>query len=252
MIRLSLIGRSGLVNSADSPAHELRHEAKEAAQAAIEAASIELEKCQIVEADWQKRVSRALAAAYLLEEDPRWQSGFDGDAQLWRQAREVVLAAVNENGRFLDVGCATGHLMECLSSWALEKGIHLEMYGLELDPDLAAVARRRLPGWADRIFEGNVIDWHAPRRFRYVRTGLEYVPPGRESFLVERLLQDVVEPNGRLIVGPLGPDGLQPAVAVMASAGQAQPRVHEATDRNGKTRYVLCVEKTWAGSAATA
>src|SRR5205823_920249 len=52
-----------------------------------------------------------------------------------------------------------------------------------------------------RILTGNTIDWVAPRRFDYVRTGLEYVPPQRQRELVARLLQDVVAPGGRLIIG---------------------------------------------------
>ena len=62
------------------------------------------------------------------------------------------------------------------------------MYGLELSPELAVAARRRLPAWADCIFGGNVIDWSSPRRLTYVRTGLEYVPPARRPFLITRLL----------------------------------------------------------------
>jgi hypothetical protein len=57
-----------------------------------------------------------------------------------------------------------------------------------------------LPHWADRIFVGNAITWAPPRRFDFVRTGLEYVPPRRQRDLVARLLGDVVAPGGRLII----------------------------------------------------
>jgi hypothetical protein len=40
-----------------------------------------------------------------------------------------------------------------------------------------------------------------PRRFDYVRTGLEYVPQRRQQDLVCHLLEHVVAPGGRLIVG---------------------------------------------------
>src|ERR671933_2213747 len=144
---------------------EARRRAKAEARAAIDAASLELGRGVIDEAAWQRRVTDALAASYLREEDPRWQSGFDGDPELWRQARELVLDAVSGDGTFLDVGCATGHLMECLAAWALERGRLLSVYGLELSHDLATAARRRLPAWGDRVFEGNAIDWTPPRRF---------------------------------------------------------------------------------------
>ena len=209
----------------------------------IDAASLALERGTIDESAWHAQVTGALASAYLIDDDPRWQSGFDGDAELWREARELVLDAVGADGAFLDIGCTNGHLMECLATWAQERGQHLSMYGLELNRDLASAARRRLSAWADRIFEGNVVDWEPPRRFSYVRTGLEYVPLERRSFLVARLVRDVVEPGGRLIVGPVNDRDLEGAVAAFADAGLADPVVKGATDRNAKTRYVLWIAK---------
>ena len=95
--------------------------------------------------------------------------------------------------------------METLVAWCRERGHTIEPYGLDISPELADLARRRLPHWADRIFTGNAMDWLPPegsaRRFDFVRTGLEYVPPQRQRDLVERLLQDVVAPGGRLIIG---------------------------------------------------
>jgi hypothetical protein len=40
-----------------------------------------------------------------------------------------------------------------------------------------------------------------PRRFDFVRTGLDYAPPTRRRELVEHLLKNVVSPGGCLIVG---------------------------------------------------
>jgi hypothetical protein len=180
--------------------HEARDRAKAEARAAIDAATSELAHGSLSETRWQQRVGHALAAAYLGDNDPRWQSGFDGDATLWREARELVLDAIPSNGTLLDVGCATGHLMECLHEWAGERGLEVTPFGLEINDDLADAARRRLPEWADRIYTGNVSDWIPPRRFTYIRTGLEYVPSGGESSLIERLMRDVVEPGGRVIV----------------------------------------------------
>ncbi|MGH7714291.1 MAG: class I SAM-dependent methyltransferase [Gemmatimonadaceae bacterium] len=193
----------------------------------------------INEASWQHRVTAALAAAYLQDDDPRWQSGFDGDSGLWREARELILDVVDRDGSFLDVGCATGHLIECLAAWSRARGRHLLLYGLELNRDLLLAAQRRLPDMADRIFEGNAVDWAPSHGFTFVRTGLEYVPPSRESFLVTRLLRDLVEPGGRLIIGPVSdPD---PALAAVATAGVEAAATHVAVDRNGKRRYILSV-----------
>lgn len=214
---------------------------KASTHSAIDAASRELERGVIADAEWQRRVSAALATAYLREDDPRWQSGFDGDAQLWREARELVLDAVAGDGSLLDVGCANGHLMESLAAWARERGLDLSIYGLEINRDLAETARRRLPELADRIFTGNASDWIPPRRFTYVRTGLEYAPPGREGSLVTHLLSYVVEIGGRLIVGPISESNLAETFAAFVEAGVREPSVVSTTDHNGKTRYVLWV-----------
>jgi hypothetical protein len=108
---------------------------------------------------------------------------------------------VDAPGDFLDVGCANGYLMESLARWSGAGPSPLEPYGLELSSELADLARRRLPHWADRIWTGNALGWTHPagRRFDYVRTGLEYVPPGRGPALVAHLLERVV--RRRLIIG---------------------------------------------------
>ncbi len=99
-----------------------RERAKRDAQAAIDDATRDLERGAIGADAWSRRVTGALADAYLGDDDPRWQSGFDGDAALWREARELALGAVPRGGTLLDVGAATGHLMECLTTWAPNAG----------------------------------------------------------------------------------------------------------------------------------
>jgi len=96
---------------------------------------------------------------------------------------------------------------------------------------------------ADSIYTGNASSWIPPHRFTYVRTGLEYVPAGREAALVARLLCDVVEPDGRLIAGPVAGDELQATLGAFAAARVHGPQVVSATDRHGKTRYAV-----WAGN----
>jgi SAM-dependent methyltransferase len=173
------------------------------------------------------------------DDDPRWQSGFDGDPDLWREARAFILDAVPTGGSFLDVGCANGYLLECIAAWAAERGLELSLHGLELSPDLAEAARRRLPAMSDRIYTGNASDWMPARRFTYARTGLEYVPAGREPALVARLLRDVIEPGGRLIAGPVTRDQLDATLGAFRVAGVRDPQVVSAADRDGKTRYAV-------------
>jgi hypothetical protein len=75
--------------------------------------------------------------------------------------------------------------MESVVRWSEQA---VEPYGLEIAPELAELARRGLPEWADRISVGNALHSLPQRRFEFVRTGLEYVPARRRRELVERLL----------------------------------------------------------------
>ena len=98
------------------------------------------------------------------------------------------------------------------------RGRRVEPYGLDISPELADLARSRLPAWAERIHTGNVLTWPPPRTFDFVRTGLEYVPPRRRRDLVRRLLDEFVAEGGRLIIGTYhgesdGPDSLEQELA---------------------------------------
>ena len=167
----------------------------------LERLEVALAAGEIDEAQWYREVAAVIVTAYLAGDNPRAQSGYSGDDAAWTIARSLIAEAVDRDGSFLDIGCASGYLLESLVRWCWERGQVIEPYGLEIAPELADLARRRLPGWAERIFVGNAIDWAPPRRFDFVRTGLEYVPRERQRELVQRLLRDVVAPRGRLIIG---------------------------------------------------
>lgn len=153
------------------------------------------------DADWYRDSCARLTVAYLSAENPRAQSGHSGDQEHWTQARSLIADAVDHNGAFLDVGCANGFLLECLAAWVTAKGHCIEPYGLDFSAELIALARQRLPQWQDRLFIGNAINWDPPRRYDFVRTHLEYVPQKRQVCLIRRLLDHVVIPGGRLIIG---------------------------------------------------
>jgi SAM-dependent methyltransferase len=144
-----------------------------------------LERGEIDEDGWHDEMQAIIVPAYLAAETPWEQSGKSGDEAGWEYARSLIADAIDRGGTFLDVGCANGFLMECLPRWTPH---HVEPYGLDISRELAELARSRLPAWADRIFVGNAIDWEPPRRFTFVRTGLEYVPHPRRPRLVARLL----------------------------------------------------------------
>ena len=144
-----------------------------------------LDRGELDEDGWHEEVGALLVPAYLAAATPWEQSGKSGTADDWEYARSHIADAIDWDGSFLDVGCASGYLMECLPRWTTHD---VEPYGLDIAPALADLARRRLPAWADRIWVGNALTWDPPRRFTYVRTGLDYVPPHRRPALVRRLL----------------------------------------------------------------
>jgi SAM-dependent methyltransferase len=156
-----------------------------------------LERGEIDDNAWFAGMAEVFETAYLEGENPRAQSGFGGNEARWEVARRPIADVIDRDGTFLDVGCASGHLLESVVKWSDHP---VEPYGLELSPGLAELARRQLPQWADRIFVGNALTWEPPRRFDFVRTELVYVPEPRRHEFVGRLLDRVVAPGGRLIL----------------------------------------------------
>ena len=138
---------------------------------------------------------------YLGGANPRAQSGFGGDERRWELARRPIADAIDRDGSLLDIGCASGYLLESVVRWSSRP---IEPYGLDFAPRLVELARERLPQWADRISLGEALAWHPPRRFDFVRVELCYVRPTCENELVARLIERVVAPGGRLIVCSYG------------------------------------------------
>jgi hypothetical protein len=108
-----------------------------------------LEAGEIDEAEWYRQIAAVITPAYLSGNNPRNQSGYGGDDERWRHARGLIADAIDRDGTFLDVGCASGYLMETLTQWAGEKGLTIEPYGLDIAPELAELARTRLPQWRE-------------------------------------------------------------------------------------------------------
>jgi len=149
------------------------------------------ERGELDDEGWHAAVAALVVPAYLAAGTAPGGSGSSRDAAGWEYARSLLAEAVVPGQRFLDIGCANGLLMESMAAWA-----GVEPYGLEISPELAELARRRLPRWADRIWIGNALEWE-PHRFETVRTGLDYVPRPRRHELVEHLLDHC----DRLVVG---------------------------------------------------
>ena len=153
---------------------------------------------------YYRHTRELLEDTYLAADDPRGQSGFSGDDEKWERGRRPITAAMDRNGTFLDIGCASGYLMETVVAWCAEDGVTIEPYGLDLIASLAELARRRLPRWADRIHHGNVMTWDPPQRYDYVRVEPVYVPEHQRPALVARLLDKYLLPGGKAIVCSYG------------------------------------------------
>lgn len=166
---------------------------------------------------------KELEESYLRNSDPIEQSGFSGGPERWRAEREPILDAVPSDGELLDTGCANGYLLECLVCWGRERGVTLTPYGLDQGRRLVELARQRQPHVAGHFFVGNAWDWTPPRRFRYVYTLLDQVPPEYLGPYLHRLLAHMVAPGGRLIAGDYGSRSrgipARDVAAVLRSAG---------------------------------
>jgi SAM-dependent methyltransferase len=156
---------------------------------------------EISENEWFERIAAVITPAYLAGQNARAQSGHSGDEEQWRCARSLIVDCIPKSGSFLDIGCANGHLMESLCEWGREKGLVVDVFGLDISPELVDLAERRLPQFVDRFFVGNALTWKPPRKFDFVRTCLEYVPRSRQRDLLTHLLAHAVRPGGRLIIG---------------------------------------------------
>lgn len=161
-----------------------------------EAAALDeqLESGEISQEEWYRSWQAIVVPAYLSAGTPWGQSGKTGTLDDWDGSRSHVADAIDRDGTFLDIGRANGYLMECLHRWT---AYAVEPYGLEISPELAALARSRLPAWTDRIHVGNALTWEPPHGFTFVRTGLDYVPGPRRGELVERLVRH----SERLVIG---------------------------------------------------
>jgi hypothetical protein len=215
------------------------------ARVGIESLTMGADLGRVDEPSWFERVEEVLIDAYLSTDDPRNQSGKSGDEVDWRWSRELVLDTFEGDGSLLDVGCANGYFMESIDRWARERGRVVEPYGLEISARMAALARTRLPRWADRIWVGNALDWKPPRRFDVVHTGLDYVLPDRRRRLVRHLLDHAVAPGGRVVIraeravaGVATPaDQLQALGLVISGTAQA---VHP---RSGQLRVTAWISR---------
>ena len=74
---------------------------------------------------WFHALKEELETAYLQHDEPWKQSGFSGPEERWVKCRKPIADCVDKSGVFLDIGCANGYLLECISSWIAERGLSI-------------------------------------------------------------------------------------------------------------------------------
>ena len=149
---------------------------------------------------WFSLMRTTTERAYLATDSPMKQSGFSGTAARWEVLRRPVADCIDRSGSVLDVGCASGHLLECVGRWTEARGLQVELHGVDISAELVAIARRRLPELADRLWIGNALEWVPPRKLDFVRTELCYVPEEYEGRYLQHLLDHFVLDGGSLLV----------------------------------------------------
>ncbi len=153
---------------------------------------------------WFDKQKNILETGYLAGKSPWQQSGFGlrtpRTAQDWEVLRRPIADCITRPGTFLDIGCANGYLLECILLWTQERSVQVIPYGLDFSEMHAALARQRLPLYADNIFVGNAWDWLPPQSFDYVNSTLDYVPYELREAFVQRLLDHYVKQGGFLLI----------------------------------------------------
>lgn len=131
-------------------------------------------------------------------------AGWTGAPEHYRSGRELILDGIAGNGDLIDIGCANGLLLASLIEWGTERGIEINPHGIDFVPELVELARKRFPNHAGQFSVANAWEWSPGRRYRWVHTELGYVPTNQQATYLQRLLDEVVEPGGRLIVSSYG------------------------------------------------
>src|SRR3954452_11341889 len=187
-------------------------------------------------------VHRTLVGAYLSASSPQGASGFGGSAEEWREARGILVDALDpgcSSISFLDQACANGHLAVSMVGWAAEQGITLDPYGADIAPELVERARADHPLLASHFFVGDALTWVPPSglRFDVVHVLLDVVPGDRQGELLRHQLDHVVAPGGRLVVSEYGdPPTARSAESIVSRLGFVVAGRTRQPTRSGRPR----------------
>jgi trans-aconitate methyltransferase len=126
-----------------------------------------------------------------LNQSDLMETGFGGTEAEWRHCRELILEAVDHDGKLLDLGCANGRLVHDLQVWAKDKNIKLDVYGIDFVPELIEKAKSRMPDIADHFSVVDINEYTPDQNFDYIRTELIHFQTEKLKENLERYLSKV-------------------------------------------------------------
>lgn len=155
--------------------------------------------------EWFESRRQEIAASALTPGNTELQqAGWKGIPEHYRSGHELILDGISDSGDLIDICCANGLLLASLIEWGAARGIELIPYGIDFIPELVELAKQRFPLQADQFTVANPWNWSPDRQYRWVHTRLDVVPAEQQAAWFQRLLDEVVEPGGRLIVSSFG------------------------------------------------
>jgi len=158
----------------------------------------------------------------------------DYEAEVGR-LRELIAERVPGARTLLDVACGTGKHLELLRE-------HFEVAGLDLDPELLAIARERVPGV--ELHEGDMAAFDLGRRFDVVAclfSSIGYVRDEARLHAAIAAMAAHLEPGGLLIVEPwLPPEAWQEGHVAMLALDEPERKIvrMNRADREGDVSVI--------------
>jgi SAM-dependent methyltransferase len=151
------------------------------------------------------------------------------------QLRELIAERVPRARRLLDVACGTGKHLELLRE-------HFEVAGLDLDPELLAIARERVAGV--ELHEGDMAAFDLGRRFDVVAclfSSIGYVRDEERLHAAIAAMAAHLEPGGLLVVEPwLPPEAWKEGHVAMLTLDEPERKIvrMNRADRDGDVSVI--------------
>jgi SAM-dependent methyltransferase len=102
----------------------------------------------------------------------RWTLGYLPTMN-WLNALKDTLPLLRGPLSILDVGCGDGHFLRQLEQWSLEQRIAVDLVGIDLNLDAAALATEARPYWSRiRYFHGDVFAYRPDKPIHVVISSL--------------------------------------------------------------------------------